>query len=271
MTLDRKPVVLVTGAGTGIGAAIAELAAATGARVAICGRRREPLEKVADATGAIPYTADVTSPADVEQLVSQVVDEHGRLDGVVANAGVMRPGSVLDLTQQDWDATVRTNLTALFLLARCALPHLVESRGAWVTVSSVAGLRAPTGAAAYAASKAGAAMLTQCIAADYGPRGVRANAVCPGWTRTEMADEEMREFGEPLGLDREEAYAQVTHVVPQRRPAAASEIADAVLWLLGPRSSYVNAAVLTVDGGTTAIDPGTIPFDFDVALRATRP
>lgn len=267
MTAPAGPVYLVAGASSGIGAAVAVRAAASGARVAVCGRRREALAEVAGRCGATAHVADVTSRTEVEDLVAAVVREHGRLDGVVANAGVMRPGGVLDLTDEDWDATLRTNLTSVFLLARAALPQLTETRGAFVTVGSIAGLRAPTGMAAYAASKAGAAMLTTSIAAEFGPLGVRANTVCPGWTRTEMADQEMREFGAPLGLGVEESYEAVTALVPQRRPATAQEIADAVLWLLGPHSSYVNGTTLTVDGGTTVVDPGAVPFDFAVTPR----
>ncbi|MEI5098162.1 SDR family oxidoreductase [Streptomyces sp. PmtG] len=108
-------------------------------------------------------------------------------------------------------------------------------------------------------------MLTSAIAAEFGPHGVRANTVCPGWTRTEMGDEEMRQFGGGISLDA--AYERITALVPQRRPARAEEVADAVLWLLGPRSSYVNGATLTVDGGTTVVDAGHVPFAFTVSPR----
>lgn len=262
-------VYLITGASSGIGAAIAARAVSGGARVAICGRRREQLESVAASTGAVAYVADVTSRSDTERLVAQVTEEHGRLDGLVACAGTMRAGGIRELTGDDWDITIATNLTSVFLLAQAALGHLVQSRGAFVTIGSIAGLRAPSGMSAYAAAKAGAAMLTSVIAAEFGPRGVRANTVAPGWTRTEMADEEMRAFGGPFGLTVEDSYRAVTALVPQRRPATADEIADAALWLLGPGSSYVNGAVLTVDGGTTVIDPGAVPFDFEVRPRET--
>ncbi|MFI6291451.1 SDR family NAD(P)-dependent oxidoreductase [Nonomuraea sp. NPDC050790] len=259
-------VVIVTGGGSGIGAAVAR-AADDDTRVVICGRRREALDRVAAETGALPIVADVTSGHDVGALVSEVVAAYGRLDGVVANAGVMRAGTVLTLAPEDWEASLRTNLTSAYLLARAALPYLIAGSGAFVAVSSIAALRAPAGAAAYAASKAGLTMLTQTIAADFGPQGVRANVVCPGWVRTEMADEEMREFGEPLGLDREAAYAEITRLVPQRRPAAPEEAAAAVLWLLSAAASYVNGAVLTVDGGTTLLDPGTLAYDFTIRPR----
>jgi meso-butanediol dehydrogenase / (S,S)-butanediol dehydrogenase / diacetyl reductase len=278
---------IVTGAGSGIGAAVAERAAADGWRVTICGRRPGPLAGVAARTGARPVTADVTDPADVQALVEGTVAADGRLDCVVANAGVMRSGSVLDLDPADWELTLRTNLTSAYLLARAALPHLLAGAGlegeeGWpaarggrpaapggslVAVSSIAALRASSAAAAYAVSKAGLVMLMQSLAADFGPAGLRANVVCPGWVRTEMADQEMTEFGAPLGLDRDTAYREVTRLVPQRRPAEPAEIAAAVTWLAGPDASYVNGACLVVDGGTVLVDPGTVGLDFSISDR----
>lgn len=273
MTAERRRrrkasrVMVVTGAGSGIGAAVAERAAADGWLVTICGRRAGLLEEVAARTGARPVLADVTDPAAVQALIDGTVADLGRLDCVVANAGVMRSGSVADLDPADWELTLRTNLTAPYLLARAALPHLLEHHGSIVAVASIAALRASSSAAAYAVSKAGLVMLTQSLAADFGPAGLRANVVCPGWVRTEMADQEMTEFGAPLGLDTGTAYREVTRLVPQRRPAEPAEIAAAITWLAGPDASYVNGACLVVDGGTVLIDPGTVGLDFAVTPR----
>ena len=176
------------------------------------------------------------------------------------NAGVMLPGTVAEASVDDWRATLDVNLTGPFLLARAALPKLLERQGSVVSVASIAALRAGPGMAAYCASKAGLVLLTQCLAVEQGAAGLRANVVAPGWVRTEMADEEMDEFGGPRGLDREAAYAEVTRNVPARRPATADEAAAAVVWLLSPQAAYVNGSVLTVDGGTSIVDVGTLAF-----------
>ena len=266
--MDR-PVLLVTGAGSGIGAATADVGGALGWQVVVCGRRRDALESVAARTGATVLVADVAEPGAVESLVASVVADHGRLDSVVANAGVMAVGSVVETEPAAWDAVLRTNLTSVYLLARAALPHLLAARGTFVGVSSIAALRSSTGAAAYSVSKAGLISLVQSVARDFGPQGVRANVVCPGWVRTEMADTEMAQFGAPHGLDVGAAYAAATELVPQRRAAEPREVANAVLWLAGPDSSYVNGATLVVDGGTILVDGGTVAFDFELIPRST--
>jgi meso-butanediol dehydrogenase / (S,S)-butanediol dehydrogenase / diacetyl reductase len=263
--LDR-PVLLVTGAGSGIGAATAALAASRGWQVVVCGRRREPLDAVASRTGATVRVVDVTGPGAVEELVASVF---GRLDSVVANAGVMAVGSVVDTRPDEWDAVLATNLTSVFLLARAAVPHLVTARGTFVGISSIAALRSSSSTAAYSTSKAGLIALMQSIARDFGPSGVRANVVCPGWVRTEMADAEMAEFGGPHGISVEQAYTAVTELVPQRRAGDPDEVAAAVMWLAGPESSYVTGATLVVDGGTILVDSGTVAFDYTLEPRTT--
>lgn len=252
--------VIVTGAGTGIGAAVARRLARDGASVVLVGRRRDPIERVAAATGQTFVVADASTEEGVERIVAATVDAHGGIDGLVLNAGVMLPGTVAEASVDDWRATLDVNLTGPFLLARAALPQLLERQGSVVSVASIAALRAGPGMAAYCASKAGLVLLTQCLAVEQGAAGLRANVIAPGWVRTEMADEEMDEFGGPRGLDREAAYAEITRNVPARRPATADEAAAAVVWLLSPQAAYVNGSVLTVDGGTSIVDVGTLAF-----------
>ena len=264
----RDRVLLITGGGSGIGAAVARGAAALDWRVVITGRRAEALRRVADsAPGVLAMPADMSEPEAVAGVVSQVAERWGRLDVVVANAGVMHEGSAAGTDPSDWRRVLDVNLTGPYLLAREAMPLLRGSRGSFIAVGSIAGLRVPAGAAAYAVSKAALDMLVRTIAVDEGPHGVRANIVCPGWVRTEMADGEMASFGGPLGLDEEGAYAEVSRLVPLGRPALPDEVAGAVLWLAGAEASYITGASLTVDGGTTLVDPGTVPLSFRVERR----
>jgi NAD(P)-dependent dehydrogenase (short-subunit alcohol dehydrogenase family) len=253
-------VALVTGGGSGIGAAIARKLARDGFAVCVSGRRPEPLERVAGEIGGAAVAADTSHPEGAQRAVDIALERFGRLDAVVCNAGTGASGTVAEQRLERWDAVLATNLTGTFLTCRAALPHLVASGGAVVTVSSLAGLRAGPASAAYCASKAGVIMLTRCIALDHGPEGVRANCVCPGWIRTPMADGEMDELAVRRGTDREAAYALALEHVPARRVGAPEEVAEAVAWLAGPASSYVNGAVITIDGGASVVDPASLAF-----------
>jgi len=257
---------LVTGGGSGIGAAVARALAKHGHRVAICGRRAGALRAVAAETGALDLVCDIADAGQVDELIGAVSGKFGQLDGLVLNAGIIAPGGVADLSPQDFSAMVAVNLTGSFLVARAALTHLIASRGAIVSVASVAALRAASGMGGYAATKAALTMLTQSLAVDHAHEGLRANVVCPGWTITEMADAEMAAFGGERGLGVDEAYRLVTALVPQRRPASADEVAAVIAWLLSDAASYVNGAVIPVDGSAVAVDVGTVPFDLRVSL-----
>jgi NAD(P)-dependent dehydrogenase (short-subunit alcohol dehydrogenase family) len=260
--------VIVTGGGTGIGAAVTRLLCAGGNRVAIFGRRAEPLRAVAVRTGAVDVVCDVSDADQVVDCVAAVAERFGRLDGLVLNAGIMMPGGVAELSAGDFAALVSVNLAGAFHVAKAALPYLLSRGGAVVSVASSAAVRASAGMGGYGATKAGLAMLTQSLAVEHAHQGLRANVVCPGWTVTEMADEEMAEFGASRGgLGVGEAYELVTSLVPQRRAASAAEVAAVVCWLLSDAASYVNGAVIPVDGAGIAVDVGTVPYDPRVQIR----
>ncbi|MEW2613514.1 SDR family oxidoreductase [Streptomyces sp. NPDC047880] len=268
--MTDKRVVVVTGGGSGIGEATARLLCEAGHQVVVSGRRSEPLRRLEQETGALAHPCDVRDPDAADSLVQAALTAYGRLDGLVLNAGIGRGGAVGDLSLEDWDEVMRTNVTGPLLLLRAAIPHLLEARGAVVAVASVSALRNGTSNAPYATSKAALLQLCRSVAVDYGRRGVRANIVCPSWVRSEMADRRMARFAEEADLRGEGvdgAYAEVTGLLPLGRPGEPREVAETIGWLLSPAASYVNGAVLTVDGGATALDPGTLAFDFHVAPR----
>jgi meso-butanediol dehydrogenase/(S,S)-butanediol dehydrogenase/diacetyl reductase len=250
----------VTGGGSGIGAATARALSADGWSVVLAGRRAERVERVAGEVGGVAVVADVSRPTDAARAVEAALGHAGRLDALILSHGAGAGGAVLDQTLERFTHVVQTNLTGAFLLCQSALPALLAAGGAIVTVASLAGLRADPGSVAYCSSKAGLIMLTKCVAVDYGPRGVRANCVCPGWIETEMADAAMDELAGAHGVTRSDAYALAVEDVPARRPGRAAEAAAAIAFLASPAASYINGSVLTVDGGAAVVDAGTLAF-----------
>src|SRR5580704_1789733 len=253
-------VAVITGAGTGIGAAVAARFVAEGAAVVLAGRRPEPLREVAAALGdrAMAVAAD----ADMAAVVQAAAARFGGIDILVANAGTAAPGTAGDVTDDAWSQHIRANLTTCLVSARACLQQLVERRGCVVVVSSIAGLFATPESVGYVTAKHGVIGLARSITRDYGPLGVRVNTVCPGWVRTPMADEEMDQLAAQHDLpDRDAAYALATAQVPLRKPAEPAEVAAVVAFLASGHASAVSGAVLTVDCGGTAVDLPSIAFD----------
>lgn len=253
-------VALVTGGGTGIGAATARRLAADGWNVAVMGRRRDLVEAVAGDIDGVAVVADTAVAADAERAVNETIAAFGALDGLVLNAGTGSPGSLVDADPDAFLSVLRVNLFGAFLMGRAAIAHLLERKGTVVTVASVAGLVAHERGLAYCSSKAGLVHLTRCIALDHGPAGVRANCICPGWVRTPLVDGMMDALGAVAGGGRDEGYAAASQYAPSRRANDPEEVAAVIAWLLSDDASGVNGAVLTVDGGATVVDVGALPL-----------
>jgi NAD(P)-dependent dehydrogenase (short-subunit alcohol dehydrogenase family) len=245
MRLDNK-VALITGGGTGIGRETARLFAAEGARVLIFGRRKEPLEKtVADiGPSALPVTGDITREDDVQRLLKTALEAHGRVDIVVNNAGIFRPGALDEVGDDDFDEMMNINLRGPFLLTRAALKVMLpQGSGNLIFINSILGQVAVPGASSYCASKGALLQLARAVAVEYGGRGIRANSVAPGLIETDMAA--------GLLADKEWADA-IRKEYPIGHFGAAGDVARACLYLAGDESAFVTGAVLPVDGGYTA-------------------
>jgi NAD(P)-dependent dehydrogenase (short-subunit alcohol dehydrogenase family) len=230
--------------------------------VGLVGRRPVPLAEVARELGeaALVVPGDAADPNAAAEAVARVVGAAGGLDLLVNNAGIGDSGPLLDESLESFERTLHANLTSAFVMTKAALPHLIDRRGSVVNVASVSAVRAGPGWTSYCVSKAGLVMLTKCVAADYGRQGVRANAVCPGWVRTPMADEDMDKVAAEHGLDREGAYERANALNPLGRAATPEEIAATILFLASPAAAYVTGAELMVDGGTAIVDPSAHAF-----------
>jgi meso-butanediol dehydrogenase / (S,S)-butanediol dehydrogenase / diacetyl reductase len=254
MRLEDR-VAIVSGGGTGIGAATARLFASEGAKVVVTGRRAEPLEAIAAEIDGRAVAGDTANTEHVAGAVSTALRAFGGLDIVVANAGLGFGGAAADVDDERWGRTLDVNVTGAFRLIRAALPSLLErGRGSIVIVSSVSAMVSGTEGAAYQASKAALLGLTRSLAVDYGPSGIRANALLPGWVITEMGDRAMESLIGDAASSIEEAYGVVTRHTPLRRAATAEEMASCCLFLASDESSYVTGTTLVADGGGLAVD-----------------
>ncbi len=252
-------VAFVTGGGTGIGGAVALRLAARGVHVAIAGRRLEPLEAIAEQSGAWAVQCDVGSTESVDDAIQNVVERFGGLDIVVNNAGISQRASVEDLDDEGWHSMIEINLTGPARVVRAAAPHLrARGGGAIVNVASVGALFAARKSVAYSTTKAGLLGLTRSMALDLGPAGIRVNTLCPGWVDTPMAGKASAAAGHIHDLDDQRARELLVRNNPIRRMADPDEIASCVEFLVSGAASFVTGAMLVADGGQTIVDVGTL-------------
>lgn len=238
--------VLVTGGGSGIGRAIAEAFLANGANVAISGRRRAKLDETLEGhptERTLAVETDVSDDDEVREMVEAVVAKFGSLDVVVNNAAAYTNGDFDDLGLGDWESIRATNIDGFVHVARHALPELEKTGGNLVVVGSVSGLRGDWQQAAYNATKAAIMNFVQSLALDYGPRGVRLNAVVPAMTETPVTADAAAD---------PEVLAKAVNRVALGRIGQPEDIAPAVLFLASPDAAYITGAFLAVDGGTSA-------------------
>jgi NAD(P)-dependent dehydrogenase (short-subunit alcohol dehydrogenase family) len=240
-------VALVTGAGSGIGRETAMRFAQEGAHVCAADLRSETAEDTAAAIGgdAIGLQLDVTSAASASAGVDAVVERFGGIDVIVNNAGVTIVGAAHELEESDWDKELAANLKGIYLVSRAAWPHLVSRGGGAILVTaSIAGIWAIPADAAYCASKAGAIMLTKCMALDGAKAGIRVNCVCPGFTETPMIEGYFADQPDP---EASRAFAVSIH--PLGRLGKPRDIADAFVYLASDEAAWVTGTALVVDGG----------------------
>ena len=243
---------LVTGAGQGIGEAIARQLLAQGARVTVLGRRAEPLQKlVADHPQQCQMVlADVADEAQVKAAFSQAVQAQGAINILVNNAGQASSAPFMKMDAAHWQQMLNVNLTGTMLCIQQVLPAMaVAGYGRIVNVASTAGLVGYAYVAAYVAAKHGVVGLTRALALEFSQKGITVNAVCPGYTETEIVQQSIERVVAKTGRTAEEAMAEFVKGNPQKRLVQPQEVADAVLWLCGKGASSVTGQSIAVAGG----------------------
>ncbi|HEX3423242.1 MAG TPA: SDR family oxidoreductase [Sphingomicrobium sp.] len=244
---------LITGGGTGIGAAAAEHLSAKGAKLSLLGRRLEPLRSVAEGLGGTAIGCDVTDPERIRAAFEEAREANGPIDFLIINAGIAESAPFHRTTRGTWDRIIATNLTAAFDCARLAIDDLLKSEsGRLVFIASVASLRGVPYAAHYAASKHGLLGLMRSLAAEYAKTSLTVNALCPGYVDTPMTDQSVERVSKITGRSDADSRAAITNMNASNRLVDPQAIGNVIAMLCLPLSRDINGAAITIDGGTSA-------------------
>ena len=244
---------LITGGGTGIGAAAAGHLHAAGARLSLLGRRMEPLLGVSEKIGGAAIGCDVTDAEQIRKAFDEARTLNGPIDLLIVNAGIAESAPFHKMTRESWDRIVGTNLTAAFACAQAAIGDLLKSdNGRLVFVASVASLRGVPYAAHYAASKHGLLGLMRSLAAEYAKTRLTVNAVCPGYVDTPMTDQSVARVSQITGRSEGESRSAITNMNASGRLVDPQAIGNVIAMLCLPLSCDINGAAITIDGGTSA-------------------
>ena len=244
---------LITGGGTGIGAAAARHLDAAGAKLSLLGRRIEPLLSVAEGLGGAAIQCDVTDPERLRAAFDEARGINGPIDCLIVNAGIAESAPFQKMTRESWDRIIATNLTAAFDCAHAAIGDLLQSdSGRLLFVASVAGLRGIAYAAHYGASKHGVLGLMRSLAREYAKTNLTVNAVCPGFVDTPMTDQSIARVSKVTGRSEEDSREAITNMNASGRLVDPQAIGAVVAMLCLPLSRDINGAEITMDGGTNA-------------------
>ena len=242
-------VALVTGASSGIGAAIAVEFADAGWSVMAAGRDEGRLEEVADVSDNIStWAGELVESEDCDELIADTIDEFGNIDCLVNSAGLLRRGNAEETSDDDWRDTMAINLDVPFFLSRAVMPHLQRAEGSIINIASYWGLHSGPRATAYCASKGGLVLLTRAMAFDYASDGVRVNAICPGGVDTPMLAAGAEEDDE----DVDEFMEKIAKFSPNGRIAEPGDVAALVMFLASDAASHITGTAIPVDGGLLA-------------------
>jgi meso-butanediol dehydrogenase/(S,S)-butanediol dehydrogenase/diacetyl reductase len=248
-------VALITGGGTGIGAATARRIAAEGGKVVVTGRRMAPIAAIAKEVGGVAIAGDTTDFEHLKAAVSAGVERFGGIDVLVANAGIDNLGSVLDVTLDDWRKTLLVNIDGAMLASRAAIPEMQRrGGGAVVLVSSLAGLTGGPSFAAYMTSKTALIGLSRSLAVDYGRQCIRSNVICPALIHTDMPLRALGDLAKHKGCSINVILKDLVRYYPLGRAGTVEEMAASIAFLASDDAGFITGAVLAADGGASIVD-----------------